>query len=206
MKKTILAAVVLFLAVQAIVVAQPAPRPLYAAEVEAYNPHAKVGGIALRRTVIVGAADEADAERRARGGDANTQTKFIRWIPQAQYTAENYNAVGNGYFDRGNYKEAIAEYTKAIGKDSNYKTAYNNRAAAYNEIGEYDKAIPDANQAIRIDPKFTNAYTLRGVAYMKKGNYTQARADFEKAIDVSPSWSGAKKAREYLEELKRMGY
>jgi hypothetical protein len=33
MKKAIFAALVLFLAVQAIVVAQPAPRPLYAAEV-----------------------------------------------------------------------------------------------------------------------------------------------------------------------------
>ena len=182
MKKAIFAALVLFLAVQAIVVAQPAPRPLYIAEIGGQNRVYKIPGqgtgMLQSYTAFVAAADEADAARQGYNG------RFIRWIPQAQYTAEHYKILANGYNERYQYDNAIDNANKAI------------------------KLNLD-----KLDIATASAYTERGIAYMGKGNYRQASADYKKAsemFDVLP-YSGVKYAalirQEILyDELKKKGY
>jgi tetratricopeptide (TPR) repeat protein len=64
-----------------------------------------------------------------------------------------YNIRGIAYGKKGEYDNAIADYTRAIEIDPNDAWAYCNRGGAYDEKGDYDKAIADYTQAIEIDPK-----------------------------------------------------
>jgi tetratricopeptide (TPR) repeat protein len=107
-----------------------------------------------------------------------------------------------GYFDRaveydekGNYDQAIADFTSAIRIDPNYAEAYVGRGAEYADKGNYDQAIADFNQAIRLNPNFANAYACRGWTYDKKGNYDQAIADYTQAIRLNPNFADAYSGR-----------
>ena len=55
--------------------------------------------------------------------------------------AENSYNRGVAYFQKGEYDQAIAEFTEAIRLDPTDTQAYVNRGVAYDEKGEYDKAI-----------------------------------------------------------------
>jgi tetratricopeptide (TPR) repeat protein len=63
------------------------------------------------------------------------------------YCLKGLAAMGNGQFD-----EAIAAYTKAIGRDPKYSYAYLGRGDAYLAKGDLDRALPDYDHAFRLDP------------------------------------------------------
>ena len=98
---------------------------------------------------------------------------------------------------KGEYKQAIADFTQAIiadftqaidrtSDDDTSKAAhYSNRGIAYFGKGESDHAIADFTQAIdrSSDNKKATYYRNRGLAYyFGKGEYKQAIADFTQAI------------------------
>jgi len=72
------------------------------------------------------------------------------------YAEENQPVLDAGfYFNRGlahekkgQYDEAISDFTKAIEIKPNYARAYRMRGEAYFNKGQYDKAIPDLKKAI----------------------------------------------------------
>ena len=95
--------------------------------------------------------------------------------------AESAFDRGNRYFDSGKYKEAIAEYNKAIRSNPNYFEAYYNRGLAYHLMENYTAAIDDYTKAIQINPQYADAYNKRGVCCQDIGNNARAQADFVKA-------------------------
>jgi tetratricopeptide (TPR) repeat protein len=90
---------------------------------------------------------------------------------------------GDQLMEKGQYDEAIAEYSKA--KELDAKTpeinnklavAYNNRGLTFNDKKEWDKAIADFDSAVELDPKLSNAYNSRGSAYIGKGQEDEVTA------------------------------
>ena len=63
------------------------------------------------------------------------------------YCLKGLAAMGSGQFD-----EAVAAYTKAIGRDPKYSYAYLGRGDAYLAKGDLDRALADYDQAFRLDP------------------------------------------------------
>ena len=61
-----------------------------------------------------------------------------------------YNNRGSAYAQQGDYIQAISDFTKAIGINSNDPVAYHNRAVAYYCLKEYDKAWGDVNMVKEI--------------------------------------------------------
>jgi len=86
---------------------------------------------------------------------------------------------------KADYKRAIADYTTAIGLDSECAEAYNNRGNALIQIGAWEAAISDCTKAIQLAPKLFEAYDNRGLAYSKQGRYDQAIRDYDRAIALS---------------------
>ena len=82
---------------------------------------------------------------------------------------------------KGDYDQAIADYTEAIRLNPEYAEAYCNRGVAYWEKGNDDKAIADFTEAIRLNPEYARAYQNRGVAYGKKGENSKAKSDYDQA-------------------------
>ena len=95
---------------------------------------------------------------------------------------------GNDQYDKGQYDQAISDYTEAIKINPNLAGAYNNRGLTYShDKGDYDRAISDFSKAIEINPRNADAYVNRANAYTQgKGQYDLAIADYTKAIEIAP--------------------
>jgi len=93
--------------------------------------------------------------------------------------------------NQGKFKEAIAEFDRAIQIDSNYTPAYNNRGLAYYKLQQSQLAIQDFGEAIRLDSNFAIAYDNRGLVYIQIGQYQRAVQDFTEAIRIDSNITDA---------------
>ncbi|PSB04588.1 tetratricopeptide repeat-containing S1 family peptidase [Merismopedia glauca] len=100
--------------------------------------------------------------------------------------ADDFYLQANDKYEKGNYQEAIENYTKAIEIDPQYTNAYNNRGIAYGNLGNYQQAISDYARAIALNPQDPDAYYNRGNAYDDLGEYQKAISDYDRAITLNP--------------------
>ena len=128
--------------------------------------------------------------------------------------AKAYFNRGLAYYDKGQYDQAISEYSKALEINPRYALAYNDRGNAYQSKGQNGQAISDYSKAIELNPKDHKAYNNRGIAYSREGRkewettltldtldpehiktklesglviyFDQAISDFTKGIEVNP--------------------
>lgn len=107
-----------------------------------------------------------------------------------------------------NYKETIADFTKAIELDPNDANAYYNRAVAKKAFFQDGSgAIADFTKVIELIPNDAEAYLRRGLV---KNNglhdYRGAIADYTKAIELAPKFLVAyyarSKARDKLQDQR----
>src|SRR5262249_12061117 len=61
---------------------------------------------------------------------------------------------GLAYQNKGDAKNALADYTQAITLDPKFPLAYGNRGNVYQAGGDYDRAIADYDRAIALNPKY----------------------------------------------------
>ena len=85
---------------------------------------------------------------------------------------------------KGDDKQAIEHYSKAISLNPRMFTAYNNRGNAYSAKGDPDRAIKDFDKALDLDPNLPHAYYNRGNAYFDKGDFDRAIQDYTKVPRV----------------------
>ena len=90
----------------------------------------------------------------------------------------------NSWSAKGNYDQAIKDYSEAIRLDPGLAPAWNNRGLAYDNKGDYDQAIKDFSEALRLDPGLANAWYHRGAAYKELGDEAKAKADILKAEEL----------------------
>ena len=102
---------------------------------------------------------------------------------------------GVGYYVKGDFDNAIADFSQTIRIDPKNSRAYDSRGNSYVRKGEYDRGIADENEALRIDPKNAYAYVNRGTAYLEKGDDDQAFADYDRAILMDPKFAAGRAAR-----------
>ncbi|GEM_PF-3344121 len=104
-------------------------------------------------------------------------------------TAERANVLtfrGIGRLKKGEYDQAIADFTAAIRLNPKLEYPYNNRGNAWYEKKELDLAFADFNEAIRINPKFALPYNGRGNVWWQRGDNEKALADYELALRYDP--------------------
>jgi tetratricopeptide (TPR) repeat protein len=107
---------------------------------------------------------------------------ILRFLPSSQ--SVNNDAVDHA--KKGEYDQAIADYTKAIKKWGGKDYLYYNRSLSYKGKKDYDKAILDLTEALRLNPQYVEAYSARADAYDKKADYVKALADYDRAIRLKP--------------------
>jgi tetratricopeptide (TPR) repeat protein len=103
-----------------------------------------------------------------------------------------YLTRGFALANKGEYDEAISNYTSALEYDSEFfDLIYFSRGNAWYEKGQYDKAISDYNKTTELNPKYTSAYYNRGNAWYEKGQYDKAISDYNKTIALDPKYASA---------------
>lgn len=117
---------------------------------------------------------------------------------------------GVAYSRKGEYDQAISEYTKAIGLLPKatwvYASSYFGRGNTYFQKGDYDRAISDYDEAIENYPSRddrADAYNNRGIVFCRKGDYGRAISDYDKAIEMNPKLAKAYTNRAIVYYLKR---
>lgn len=103
-------------------------------------------------------------------------------------------------FKKVNARQAIADFSEVLKRDSGNSAIYVARAKAYELTKEYDRTIADCNEAIRLDRKSSQAYATRGECYEWKRATGKAIADYTAALRIDPefTWALWKRARAYM--------
>src|SRR5215467_2201024 len=99
-----------------------------------------------------------------------------------------YNNRGTGWYLKGFYDNAIADFTEAIQHNPKFTLAFQNRGRAWHKKGEYDRAVQDFGEALRLDPKSAATYADRGASLLNKAEFDLALADFNQAIRLAPKY------------------
>jgi tetratricopeptide (TPR) repeat protein/S1-C subfamily serine protease len=107
-------------------------------------------------------------------------------IELASKNPEPYIKKAEAYQRIGDYKNVLANYTKAIEIAPQESAFYMGRAEVYFLLKNYRKAFVDYNKAIALDSENSWHYIVRGKAYLKVKNYQKAFVDYNKAIEFLP--------------------
>ncbi|HKX84860.1 MAG TPA: tetratricopeptide repeat protein, partial [Pyrinomonadaceae bacterium] len=119
----------------------------------------------------------------------------VSLYPQNLQTAEDLCERGRRRFEKGDFDEAIADYTRAIELTSRLKV---NTSALRNGLLPDQDLFADAlvRDRVRvIDPRTANAYVGRGNAFFGKGEMDNAINDYDRAIAILPGMAAAYHAR-----------
>lgn len=97
-------------------------------------------------------------------------------------------AVQRGYAAsiRGEYDEAISEYSEAIRLNPSADGYYYMRGGVYAAKKDYANALTDYNEAIRLSPRSAEYYSSRGSVYWAMKDHAKAIADFSEAVQHNP--------------------
>jgi tetratricopeptide (TPR) repeat protein len=96
------------------------------------------------------------------------------------------------------FKGAIADYTKVISINPDYKGVYIFRGAARIDIGDFTGAIDDLTIAIKKNPFNKWSYLYRGISKMGLFNTTGALSDIDHALSLDRKFKVAFCTREIL--------
>ncbi|BFI32430.1 protein MpATXR3 [Marchantia polymorpha subsp. ruderalis] len=123
---------------------------------------------------------------------------------------QRVRAEGNRYFQKGDFSEAIDNYTRCIqiGRgfqlsgskrcrafgDDIMTVAASNRAQAYLELRMWEKALSSADDALYLDPHHVKSLFRKGKALQGLQEYEKARAVFESVLELRPQNDSCKQA------------
>ncbi|NJO34630.1 MAG: tetratricopeptide repeat protein [Rhodospirillales bacterium] len=99
---------------------------------------------------------------------------------QGRELAQALYQRGAGYAAKGEYKEAVRDYTQALKFAPDSSDALYNRGGAYSKLGRWDDALADFNALLEIVPNDPNTHYARAWVHAQRGE-DKAR---------SPIWTG----------------
>jgi tetratricopeptide (TPR) repeat protein len=100
-------------------------------------------------------------------------------------------ALGNAYFDAGEWKQAIQHYEKALLLDPSntdvIADVITDMGTCYRNLGMPGRAIAEYERALKIDPTHQNALFNLGIVYgYDRKDYATAIRYWEKLLHISP--------------------
>ena len=97
-----------------------------------------------------------------------------------------FKLLGNAYFLKNDYDNALENYKKAVKVDPRFAEPHNNIGLILSKQLKFDKAVKHFNKAIALKPDFENAFYNRALLFEKVGDYNRAIADYSKIIEINP--------------------
>ncbi len=100
--------------------------------------------------------------------------------------------LGNGYFGRQEYEEAIEQYRKATEINPGFSPAYNSMGYAYRPLEKYADAETAFRKYIELIPNDPNPYDSYAELLMKTGRFDESMAQYRKALAVDPNFTASR--------------
>lgn len=93
---------------------------------------------------------------------------------------------GNALFKKGQYPEALKEYSDAIKRNPEDPVLYSNRAACYTKLADFARGIEDCNTALKLDPKMFKAILRKANLQYSTKQYSEALETYQTAAAIDP--------------------
>ncbi|MBM9502340.1 tetratricopeptide repeat protein [Leptospira sp. 201903071] len=87
-------------------------------------------------------------------------------------------------YGKGEYQNAVDEYSKYLEKVPNDTSGHYNRGLALYSLDNYSEALTDFEKATELDPKKAVAFLYKGYCHERLDNCMQSIEDFQTAIDL----------------------
>lgn len=89
------------------------------------------------------------------------------------------------YKEKGDLRQAIAEWNKILSNVPDYGDGYYKRGICKDFTGDEEGAIEDLSMSLALEPDDSYAYTTRADIYQRLGKSELAAADYRKAIEIA---------------------
>jgi tetratricopeptide (TPR) repeat protein len=109
--------------------------------------------------------------------------------------------AGLRYYKNQRFKEAIAEFEKAILIYPDFKEAFSILGNAYFRNRMYEQAANAYLRVKEMDPYDTTAYENMGVIHANRGEYMEAMKEWRRVLEIDPSRDDIRKK---IERASRM--
>lgn len=110
------------------------------------------------------------------------------------YVATSHVDLGEAWFKRGNYPEALKEFDTAVSRSGNklsvfdFTRIYSDAGIIYMSRGDYKKAEEKYREAIANEPRMPYFYVALAVCYARQGLYERALKELGAVKRLSPSY------------------
>jgi len=100
--------------------------------------------------------------------------------------AEGHTCLGNVYFSKGRYEEAVQQFQRSLDVDHNSDETLRSLAAAYQKLGNATAAEEAYRKAILLRPNYWGVYSAFGAFYYNQARYGDAVGMFKKTVELAP--------------------
>eukprot|EP00588_Corethron_pennatum_P009897 CAMPEP_0194265732 /NCGR_PEP_ID=MMETSP0169-20130528/865_1 /TAXON_ID=218684 /ORGANISM="Corethron pennatum, Strain L29A3" /LENGTH=319 /DNA_ID=CAMNT_0039006257 /DNA_START=93 /DNA_END=1052 /DNA_ORIENTATION=- len=119
------------------------------------------------------------------------------------HQAEQLKSVGNDFFRRGQYKEAISQYQKASKVDPSNAAYHSNIAASYEKLKMWKESRDAAQDCIRANKTFLKGYFRLATAQQALKDYAGAEKTLQDGLVYDATNRDLKKMKADLVEKQR---
>jgi tetratricopeptide (TPR) repeat protein len=109
-----------------------------------------------------------------------------------------YNNLGAAYADKGELKNALGVYMKALELEPESTETLVNVGNVMSDMGNMRGAVAMYQRALEIEPGHPGIYFNFGVIYERAGNLKQAVWMYRRAIELAPEYVQPRQRLEYL--------
>jgi tetratricopeptide (TPR) repeat protein len=97
-------------------------------------------------------------------------------------------SLGNNFYFKKLYIDAIEIFDKIIELNKNYVSAMVSKGAALAELDRFEEAIKSFEKAIKIYPNYDAAWNNKGVALAKLSKFKEAIESYDKALKINQDY------------------
>ncbi|CEG42711.1 TPR repeat-containing protein [Plasmopara halstedii] len=156
----------------------------------------------LERLVLSVKNDDVDEDTSDEKNEGvKDKSKYVK-------KASSAKELGNKFFSRGSFLDAIECYTTAlklcpVDEEYAYNRAvyFSNRAACLMRLGRTEESVDDCTQAVTLSPTYVKALLRRAEAYEKMDKLEEALADYNAILKIDPTVPTAVKNHERLQKV-----
>lgn len=113
-------------------------------------------------------------------------------------------ALGNAYYDAGQWKQAIRYYEQALLLDPANADVITDMGTCYRNMGVPDRAIAEYERALKHEPMHQNALFNLGIVYgHDRKDYATAVRYWERLLHVAPNYPRADYLQATIAQFKK---
>jgi|GEM_PF-887662 len=117
-------------------------------------------------------------------GDTEQAVATLQQAVALRPNADNHYALGNAYYEAGEYEKALAEYQAALAADAGHVAAAVRLGDTYDKLGRTDEAIAAYRRALALKED-ADVHAYLGMLLARQGQADQAEAEYRASLRLA---------------------